>query len=106
MPLRSDAVKVDTALQDFERIERRPAAKPLMQENAPEPEVGIDNTTTASVNDPRISEPASQSADHVNWCTDRYRSYRPENNTYTSYSGDMRECISPFLTKSSPRPPP
>lgn len=34
--------------------------------------------------------------DHVEWCMDRYRSYNPDNNTWVSYSGEVRECISPF----------
>jgi len=34
--------------------------------------------------------------DHVEWCMDRYRSYNPDNNTWVSYSGEIRECISPF----------
>lgn len=36
------------------------------------------------------------SREHVAWCTDRYRSYRVEDNSYTPYSGGSRECISPF----------
>jgi len=34
--------------------------------------------------------------DHTEWCLNRYRSYNPDNNTWVSYSGDVRECISPF----------
>lgn len=34
--------------------------------------------------------------DHVQWCLDRYRSYNPRTNTWVSYSGRMRQCISPF----------
>jgi hypothetical protein len=33
---------------------------------------------------------------HVEWCSDRYRSYRPSTNTWTSYSGRIRRCISPY----------
>jgi hypothetical protein len=33
---------------------------------------------------------------HVEWCLKRYRSYNPRNNTWVSYSGRVRECISPF----------
>ena len=33
---------------------------------------------------------------HVEWCLNRYRSYNPRNNTWVSYSGRVRECISPF----------
>jgi hypothetical protein len=33
---------------------------------------------------------------HVEWCLKRYRSYNPHNNKWVSYSGRVRECISPF----------
>jgi hypothetical protein len=33
---------------------------------------------------------------HIEWCLNRYRSYNPRNNTWVSYSGRVRECISPF----------
>jgi hypothetical protein len=33
---------------------------------------------------------------HIEWCLHRYRSYNPRNNTWVSYSGRVRECISPL----------
>lgn len=33
---------------------------------------------------------------HVQWCMDRYRSYDPRSNTWVSYSGAVRQCISPY----------
>ena len=33
---------------------------------------------------------------HVEWCLDRYRSYNPRYNTWVSYSGRVRQCISPY----------
>ncbi|WP_287208216.1 BA14K family protein, partial [Mesorhizobium sp.] len=30
-------------------------------------------------------------------CASRYRSYRPSDDHYTSYSGEQRPCISPYL---------
>lgn len=33
---------------------------------------------------------------HVQWCLDRYRSYNLRTNTWVSYSGHVRQCISPF----------
>ncbi|WP_287222783.1 BA14K family protein [Mesorhizobium sp.] len=36
-------------------------------------------------------------AAHVEWCASRYRSYRPSDDHYTSYSGEQRPCISPYL---------
>ncbi len=32
---------------------------------------------------------------HYAWCIDRYRSYRPETNSYTAFSGETRYCNSP-----------
>lgn len=33
---------------------------------------------------------------HVEWCLQRYRSYRLEDNSYQPYGGPRRQCISPF----------
>ena len=33
---------------------------------------------------------------HVRWCLNHYRSYNPRNNTWLSYSGHVRQCISPY----------
>ncbi|PDT43730.1 BA14K family protein [Sinorhizobium fredii] len=34
---------------------------------------------------------------HDEWCANRYRSYRPSDNTYTPFSGGRRTCISPYM---------
>ena len=33
---------------------------------------------------------------HTNWCYAQYRSYNVRSNTWVSYSGQVRQCISPF----------
>lgn len=33
---------------------------------------------------------------HVRWCSDRYRSYNPRNNTWVGYSGRVYQCNSPY----------
>jgi len=33
---------------------------------------------------------------HVAWCSERYRSYRPGDNTYRSFGGSYRHCVSPY----------
>lgn len=33
---------------------------------------------------------------HVQWCYDRYRSYRASDNTYQPYNGPRRQCQSPY----------
>jgi hypothetical protein len=39
---------------------------------------------------------------HLEWCSSRYRSYRPRDNSFTPYSGGRRQCESPFLESPSP----
>jgi len=34
--------------------------------------------------------------DHVEWCYNRYRSYRASDNTYQPYEGPRRQCVSPY----------
>ena len=33
---------------------------------------------------------------HINWCYNRYRSYRAYDNTYQPYNGRRRPCFSPY----------
>ncbi len=33
---------------------------------------------------------------HVNWCYNRYRSYRASDNTFQPYNGPRRQCVSPY----------
>lgn len=33
---------------------------------------------------------------HIDWCLNRYRSYDVRSDTYVSYSGRVRPCLSPF----------
>lgn len=40
--------------------------------------------------------PYRHASRHVAWCKDRYRSYNPRNNTWVSYSGKIRQCVSPY----------
>lgn len=34
--------------------------------------------------------------DHVDWCYNRYRSYRASDNTFQPYNGPRRQCQSPY----------
>lgn len=40
--------------------------------------------------------PRGMSQAHVDWCYDRYRSYRASDNTFQPYNGPRRECRSPY----------
>lgn len=42
------------------------------------------------------SRPAYGGNAHVQWCYDRYRSYRASDNTYQPYNGPRRQCYSPY----------
>jgi hypothetical protein len=33
---------------------------------------------------------------HVRWCSNRYQSYNPRNNTWVGYSGRVYQCNSPY----------
>lgn len=93
----AEAVKVDTSNQDFERLpQRQPEPSPGSQEDQ------IDRTITAAITDepePIIKEDATNAVDpaHTAWCRNRYRSYDPIDNAYNSYSGERRECVSPYM---------
>jgi hypothetical protein len=61
----------------------------------------LDTTVTASIQPMDGEEepmpPAELNAAHVDWCANRYRSYRPRDNSYTPYSGGRRVCVSPYM---------
>lgn len=43
------------------------------------------------------SQPAVRiSSAHVQWCHDRWRSYRVSDNSYQPYNGPRRICVSPY----------
>lgn len=44
---------------------------------------------------PRYARPAYGNA-HVQWCYDRYRSYRASDNTFQPYNGPRQQCYSPY----------
>lgn len=39
---------------------------------------------------------ATRGSAHVNWCANRYRSYRASDNTFQPYNGPRRQCNSPY----------
>lgn len=34
---------------------------------------------------------------HINWCEDRYRSYRASDNTFQPNRGPRKQCVSPYF---------
>ena len=39
---------------------------------------------------------AERDEDHLDWCYERYRSYRARDNTFQPYEGPRRQCRSPY----------
>lgn len=98
-----DAQPVNKAAQTLERI-------PVEQADVPEAkaEAGVAPRETPAATDAiatsaiqpstgEVQASAELPAAHVDWCASRYRSYRPDDNSYMSYSGQQRPCISPYL---------
>ena len=46
-------------------------------------------------NNSRI-RPGYTNPQHVHWCSNKYRSYRPRDNSFQPYHGPRRECRSPY----------
>ncbi|CAN7308965.1 BA14K family protein [Rhizobium leguminosarum] len=86
-------VKVDPRQQHYERI------PPLYSSYVTEaPTIATSKETPDSDRlSTKVQTPQPRlSAEHLAWCADRYRSFDPATNSYRSYSGETRECISPF----------
>jgi hypothetical protein len=123
MPWTGKPVTVKTAANDPEDIglQAGPEKPDATQQTKPSPTTAqaaeliepaaaseaVDNMTTAATSpDTTSAEPASLepepqptfqlSAAHLEWCSQHYRSYEPSSNSYTAYSGEQRECVSPY----------
>ncbi|WEX07531.1 BA14K family protein [Chelativorans sp. AA-79] len=86
-PSRADAPKAETAMQA--RFASRPRSDGIKAEQV------IDPVTTASIAPEQSPRPVPSPA-HIEWCSERYRSYDAADNMYNAYSGERRECVSPF----------
>ena len=97
-----DARPVKTAAQSFERIPAEQAEIPdasAMAKALPDPIVtSAVQPSTGEVKATTAELPAA----HVEWCASRYRSYNPEDNSYRSYTGRQRPCISPYSATAQP----
>ncbi|UCI06484.1 BA14K family protein [Mesorhizobium sp. B1-1-8] len=126
-----DAQRVDPATQNLQRIPARQAsaaasaganaagdaglntaaegvvataqaAAPQAAQAAPS-QSGEAGAASAAQPAPENATSAELPAAHVEWCASRYRSYRPEENSYRSYSGEIRPCISPYFDAGADR---
>jgi len=93
--------KINPADQNYERIASILPPDTLSASQVAElvQDDVTDQMTTASTTREEAPK-VSLSREHVAWCSKRYRSYRPETNSYRSYSGRSRECVSPYDTKT------
>jgi hypothetical protein len=85
------AQPVNKAAQSLERLPAEQSASPDIA--AQPPETPPDPTVTGAI----ASGAAELSPSHLAWCASRYRSYHPDDNSYLSYSGQLRPCVSPYL---------
>ncbi|MBY5336206.1 BA14K family protein [Rhizobium leguminosarum] len=86
-------VKVDPRQQHYERI------PPLYSSYVTEAPTIATSKATPDSDRPstKVQTPQPRfSPEHLAWCADRYRSFDPATNSYRSYGGETRECISPF----------
>ncbi|MBW9117672.1 BA14K family protein [Rhizobium cauense] len=93
----SKPVRVDTAVQNYERI---PAAYSTYASDAPTARIAADTPRTGSTSLP-VPEKPLLSAEHLSFCASRYRSYDPASNTYRAYSGSTKTCASPYANEKS-----
>jgi hypothetical protein len=91
-----DARPVKTKQQPFERI---PAEQAEVSDASAKAKGTFDTIATSAVqpsSTEQMDAKAELPAAHVEWCASRYRSYQPETNSYRSYTGRERPCISPY----------
>lgn len=97
----SEPIRVDAANQKYERID---GIHPVSPEPAIEVAAAAPAAPVEEIELPELDGEQALSDEHVAWCSQRYRSYRPETNSYTPYSGGSRECVSPYTETASQSP--
>lgn len=86
-------VKVDPRQQQYERI------APFYSSYVTDAPAAVASRAAPQYARPPAEAQTSQprlSVQHLVWCRERYRSFDPGTNSYRSYSGETRECSSPF----------
>ena len=99
-----DARPVKAVAQSFERIPAKRAEVPdasAMAKAPPDPII----TSAVQPSTDQEQTSAQLPAAHVEWCASRYRSYHPSDNSYMSYGGQQRRCISPYADVAPAQPP-
>jgi hypothetical protein len=98
----TEPVKVDAIDRTLERLPARNAAdKPSFDTAAVRIEPRQESTPSAISSGQQdgvgTRDRAEANPAHVAWCESRYRSFSRGDNSYTSFSGQRRACLSPFL---------
>ncbi|WP_245438097.1 BA14K family protein [Mesorhizobium sp. WSM4312] len=88
-----DAQPVDKAAPGLERVAAAQPPAPDAAARMQSPDPTITSAVAPDAGERQIRLPAA----HLSWCADRYRSYNPDDNSYMSYSGQQRPCVSPYL---------
>jgi hypothetical protein len=84
-------IRVDRATQRYERL--APVFSTYVTEAStivPLKKGSVSTPATATHDQDALS------AQHLEWCAHRYRSFDPTTNTYRSFGGDIKRCVSPF----------
>ncbi|RUU62340.1 BA14K family protein [Mesorhizobium sp. M2C.T.Ca.TU.009.01.2.1] len=106
-PAPSESTKAGGATQTTALATPTPPAAPPLQ---PLPDVsgpGQPAPDAGAAQQPASADQQAQQQQlpvaHLQWCATRYRSYRPAENSYRSYSGELRPCISPYYDPGGDR---
>ncbi|MDX8466203.1 BA14K family protein [Mesorhizobium sp. VK23B] len=100
-PTKADeSAKADAGAQTTALATPQPAAPRQLQPLpglSPNAQPAPDANAAAQPVGQAPTQQARLPAAHLEWCANRYRSYRPEENSYRSYSGELRPCVSPYF---------
>ncbi len=96
-------VKVNKSAQAFDRLAARPVPRQSQNQSAsPGVMPAVESTSVEVESNSQPPLQAETIAAHLAWCSDRYRSYRAYDNSYTPYRGGRRECVSPYFGPTDP----
>jgi len=94
----SEPVRIDVAKQQYERVE--PVYSNYVTDHAGA-RIATKTPVERSLEADSVQEKVATAAAHRDWCVQRYRSYDEAENTYRSFSGETRTCVSPFAPPSA-----
>jgi hypothetical protein len=84
--------RIDPSAQHYERL---PPLYSTYVTNAPALKIADASKELQPIPAKVVQQKPWLSAEHIQWCAQRYRSFDPATNSYRSYSGQVRHCTSP-----------